>query len=899
MAPQYGEVRVDYITYTTGVSPNEANVTVLVSGLVNNPTFSGNVIIEGNTTIDGDLTVSGSINASGVIISGITGLFDDGTEALPSIAFASDPDTGIYKPATNEIGISTNASEALRIDNNGNVGIGTTDPQARLDVESISDTPSLTFNNSGQAIIGDSATQLAIGRVTTSPFSVYLQARASNNAARNIALAPLGGNVGVGTSSPTSLLHLAANAPYITFEDIDNNQDWQLQATAWFALRNQTTASELVRVTADGKVGIGTTLPGAKLDILSASFSDGLTVTVGSGIAKIKQSSSSLAATLELLRDGVATSSNNAIEIGGNNGTFSSIAYDGTAFFSGNVGIGTTSPTGKLQIQPANSDIPASALVIRQNNGADTAQNTFSVEIDPVNNVSRLISSSTSSPQMSFYTSGNERIRIDQSGNVGIGITTPAKALHVFSSNEVIAGLFESSNTSAYVTFIDSATTNSNQVRIGSAGNEMRLFTGGTDSVRIDSTGNVGIGTTTPQAKLDVRVGGTSGYGRIKLAANSTVSATIEAIRSATDNSSVLAFEATTDDGNCFNINYSGGAYFKGDVGIGTTSPAYQLDVNTDKTEALKLAVLTGNTSTPAEVLMQGTNSTGSSSAQTKLISFSSGSGSNTGFGINVRDSTDAFGSPGRVVTVLGTGRVGIMKEAPTNELHVYGEGEATTGTVSPSEFTSSIQTDTAYLNIGRVGNYPSIQGSGGGTAYHFQLNPLQGNIGIGLGTTAPSDKLEVNGNLRFTSAGQGIKFAGHAAGNLLDDYEEGTWTPTVIGQTTAGTVTYATRQGYYTKIGNQVTIQLYVVWNSGTGGAGALRVSGLPFTSAANTTNSFVGAVMSAITTVPTNATVYANVTTNSSEVQINNYVAPGSASTTPWSASGAFGVIISYFVS
>ena len=126
MAPQYGEVRVDYITYTTGVSPNEANVTVPVSGLINDPTFSGNVIIEG------DLTVSGSINASGVIISGITGLFDDGTEAAPSIAFASDPDTGIYKPATNEIGISTNASEALRIDNNGNVGIGTETPTSKV-----------------------------------------------------------------------------------------------------------------------------------------------------------------------------------------------------------------------------------------------------------------------------------------------------------------------------------------------------------------------------------------------------------------------------------------------------------------------------------------------------------------------------------------------------------------------------------------------------------------------------------------------------------------------------------------------------------------------------------------------------------------------------------------------
>lgn len=112
MAPQYGEVRVDYITYTTGVSPNEANVIIPVSGLVNNPTFSGNVVVkgdtlvEGDTVIQGDLIVSGSIDASGVTISGITGLFDDGTEALPSIAFASDPDTGIYKPATNEIGIS-------------------------------------------------------------------------------------------------------------------------------------------------------------------------------------------------------------------------------------------------------------------------------------------------------------------------------------------------------------------------------------------------------------------------------------------------------------------------------------------------------------------------------------------------------------------------------------------------------------------------------------------------------------------------------------------------------------------------------------------------------------------------------------------------------------------------
>ena len=75
------------------------------------------------------------------------------------------------------------------------------------------------------------------------------------------------GNVGIGTTSPSALLHLASNAPYINFEDVDNNQDWQLQATAWFALRNQTTNEELLRVTADGKVGIKESNPAEPFEV--------------------------------------------------------------------------------------------------------------------------------------------------------------------------------------------------------------------------------------------------------------------------------------------------------------------------------------------------------------------------------------------------------------------------------------------------------------------------------------------------------------------------------------------------------------------------------------------------------------------------------------------------------
>jgi hypothetical protein len=71
------------------------------------------------------------------------------------------------------------------------------------------------------------------------------------------------GRLGIGTASPSSLLHLASNAPYITLEDIDNNQDWQIQATAWFAIRDQTANAERMRIDSSGNVSI----PSGNLDV--------------------------------------------------------------------------------------------------------------------------------------------------------------------------------------------------------------------------------------------------------------------------------------------------------------------------------------------------------------------------------------------------------------------------------------------------------------------------------------------------------------------------------------------------------------------------------------------------------------------------------------------------------
>jgi len=71
---------------------------------------------------------------------------------------------------------------------------------------------------------------------------------------------------------------------------------------------------------------------------------------------------------------------------------------------------------------------------------------------------------------------------------------------------------------------------------------------------------------------------------------------------------------------------------------------------------------------------------------------------------------------------------------------------------------------------------------------------------------------------------------------NTLDDYEEGNFTPTIVGTTTAGTGTYTIQVGRHTKIGRSVNIQFRVQWSAHTG-TGNMTIRGLPFT-ALNVTN-------------------------------------------------------------
>ena len=103
-----------------------------------------------------------------------------------------------------------------------------------------------------------------------------------------------------------------------------------------------------------------------------------------------------------------------------------------------------------------------------------------------------------------------------------------------------------------------------------------------------------------------------------------------------------------------------------------------------------------------------------------------------------------------------------------------------------------------------------------------FTITPL-------TGTTA---KIGINGEFNLVQGNITFPAAQVASAdpNALDDYEEGVFTPTIYGSSTAGVGTYSLQAGQYTKIGNRVQFEIRLTWSAHTG-TGNMRINGLPFT--------------------------------------------------------------------
>ena len=179
---------------------------------------------------------------------------------------------------------------------------------------------------------------------------------------------------------------------------------------------------------------------------------------------------------------------------------------------------------------------------------------------------------------------------------------------------------------------------------------------------------------------------------------------------------------------------------------------------------------------------------------------------------------------------IHSSGDVGIGITTPNAKLHLAsGSSSAVSDSTNPA---LQIGSTTNY----RFGAYTTNEGAiiankngDDGIIFHTKTGTSAGSFGEGCRITSA-------GNLKFIS-GKGIDFSATSDGGnsstnsseLLDDYEEGSWTPVIKGSSTAGTATYISRSARYVKIGRLVTVYSDVRWSAHSG-AGGLEVHGLPY---------------------------------------------------------------------
>jgi hypothetical protein len=141
----------------------------------------------------------GSVTFTSLTVTGVS-TFSAGTVSAPSITTTGDTNTGIYFPAADTIAFTEGGTESMRIDSSGNVGIGTSSPVTKLNISG----SSLPSGELGTlAVTGNTtAKRLSIGVDSSSTMYAWIQSVESGVAVRDLSLQPVGGNVGIGTSSP-------------------------------------------------------------------------------------------------------------------------------------------------------------------------------------------------------------------------------------------------------------------------------------------------------------------------------------------------------------------------------------------------------------------------------------------------------------------------------------------------------------------------------------------------------------------------------------------------------------------------------------------------------------------------------------------------------------------------
>ena len=730
-----------YVYGSATLEPKIRAITNAEVGLYHNgseklATTSTGIDVTGSATITERLGIGTtspnqllSLNSTASTARGIS-IDQSGTERVKLLYTNSSGAFDINNTTAGYTSFSNNGSEAMRIDSSGRVGIGTTSPSAKLHIVGANaSAPNLatSVTNAKVKIQNHNGSGLSSHQGYTGN-SWYTQVANSNGTtAYDLSLNPYGGKVGIGTDSPATALDVngelairggeGVDDARMYFRASDNSNRFTIETDLDATTSNDilgfrsTSTDNILTLKGDGKVGIGTSSPTAKLDVLVGADQRLLFTTLGTDPFI-----------------GAVNGANSAYKPLQLNGSDMKLMTNGSERMriasSGNVGIGTTSPDRPLDITDSTNDgtggvVIHSYLPTLELDDISGGGTSFILQHDATNTL--------------FKHGTTERMRIDSSGNVGIGTSSPDEQLVVkcglYSANQsggmaLQMGDEDESHWKARFKIKSDGSGVPRTVISGVANNSG----GSIDAINISNTGKVGIGTTSPASKLHVlgdgdtaskitveRTGGTTGtnilgYNYIGTFANSE-------LRLFTNSTEKMRIDSS------------------GNVGIGTTSPLHKVDIMGDASTAYDATSDSGQSNHDATLQIFNQNTTDESFASLVFRNRNSNVGISRISSISTASATtdmsfvtEHSNTKSEKLRITSQGNVGIGTNNPSFKLDVAGNARASYFALRSNETAPS---ESAFIYRPSTG----VLGFGTSTAERMRIDS-SGNLLVGTTST-------------------------------------------------------------------------------------------------------------------------------------------------------------------